>query len=92
MEKKLRELVNVWTNDLNHNVIPFWQKYSVDRVHGGYFTHLDKNGDRYVTTSNSVRENAKITINKTDSQIQSICGYKDVKCGCSHDCSILRTW
>ena len=47
MEEKLRELVDVWTNDLNHNVIPFWQKYSVDRVHGGYFTHLDENGDRY---------------------------------------------
>ena len=56
MEKKLRELVNVWTNDLNHNVIPFWQKYSVDRVHGGYFTHLDENGDRYVTSSNFIRE------------------------------------
>ena len=46
MEEDLTRFVDVWTRDLICNVIPFWQKYSVDRVHGGYFTHLDEKGER----------------------------------------------
>ncbi len=31
------------------NVIPFWQKYSPDQEHGGYFTCLDRKGNVYDT-------------------------------------------
>ena len=33
-----------WKRDLFTNVIPFWEKHSLDREHGGYFTCLDRDG------------------------------------------------
>lgn len=32
---------------LLHDVLPFWQKNSLDRTHGGYFTCLDRSGQVY---------------------------------------------
>lgn len=42
----LREMCEKWSHDLLNNVIPFWQRYSVDHEYGGYFTHLDVNGGK----------------------------------------------
>ena len=33
-----------WQRDLLQNVIPFWEKHSIDHAHGGYFTALDADG------------------------------------------------
>jgi N-acylglucosamine 2-epimerase len=38
-----------YKNELFENVIPFWEEHSVDTVHGGYFTCLDRKGEVYDT-------------------------------------------
>ena len=42
-------LANFYQNTLLHDVIPFWEKYSLDREKGGYFTCLDREGTVYDT-------------------------------------------
>jgi N-acylglucosamine 2-epimerase len=39
----------LFQNTLLHNILPFWEKYSLDSEHGGYFTCLDKTGNVYDT-------------------------------------------
>lgn len=38
------ELYHTFDTELLQSVIPFWERYSPDRVHGGYFNCLDKDG------------------------------------------------
>ena len=45
-ELSLADMAARWKRDLFTNVIPFWEKHSLDREHGGYFTCLDRDGDR----------------------------------------------
>ena len=42
-------LANFYQNSLLQDVIPFWEKYSLDREKGGYFTCLDREGTVYDT-------------------------------------------
>lgn len=35
--------------ELFESVIPFWERYSLDRVHGGYLDHLDRDGAPFDT-------------------------------------------
>ena len=46
IDEKLKIMVNRWTRDLIENVVPFWQKYSIDCENGGFFTHLDVKGEK----------------------------------------------
>ena len=39
----------LYKNTLLNDVLPFWEKYSLDTVHGGYFTCLDRTGNIYDT-------------------------------------------
>ena len=43
----LNSLALQWESDLLDCVLPFWQKYSVDRVNGGYWTCIDGDGSIY---------------------------------------------
>ena len=40
-------LADFYQNALLQDVIPFWEKYSLDREQGGYFTCLDREGKVY---------------------------------------------
>ncbi len=42
-------LADFYQNSLLQDVIPFWEKYSLDREQGGYFTCLDREGKVYDT-------------------------------------------
>jgi N-acylglucosamine 2-epimerase len=42
-------LAELYKNELLNNVIPFWEKYSIDRDCGGYFSCLDRTGKVYDT-------------------------------------------
>jgi N-acylglucosamine 2-epimerase len=44
MEQDLKKLAEQYKNELFGNVIPFWMNHSVDKVYGGYFTCLDREG------------------------------------------------
>lgn len=44
-----QNLANLYQNALLQDVIPFWEKYSLDREQGGYFTCLDREGKVYDT-------------------------------------------
>ena len=39
----------LYRDTLLNNVIPFWEKHSIDNLHGGYFTCLDRKGNVYDT-------------------------------------------
>lgn len=49
MERDLKALSAQYKHALLNDVIPFWEKYSVDWQHGGYFTCLDRTGNVYDT-------------------------------------------
>jgi N-acylglucosamine 2-epimerase len=49
MKPDLTKLRDLYRNELFGNVIPFWEKRSPDREHGGYFTCLDRQGKVYDT-------------------------------------------
>jgi len=38
------ELIICYRNSLLHDVIPFWERHSVDRIHGGIYSALDQDG------------------------------------------------
>ena len=42
-----------WKRDLLENVVPFWERFSVDEAHGGFFTALDADGARLDSTKYS---------------------------------------
>lgn len=45
----MKHYAEIYKNELLEEVIPFWEKYSVDEEFGGYFTCLDSQGNRYDT-------------------------------------------
>ena len=40
-----QQLEHQYKNELLHQVLPFWQQYSLDKKHGGYFSCLLKDGE-----------------------------------------------
>jgi len=44
LENKISDLAAQYRSELLDNVIPFWERYSVDKEYGGYFTCLDRDG------------------------------------------------
>ena len=49
MSDNFQQLAVLYKNTLLNNVIPFWEKHSVDWEQGGYFTCLDRQGNVYDT-------------------------------------------
>jgi len=47
MNAEFRSLAEKYRSALLGDVLPFWQKHSLDRDHGGYFTCLDRCGEVY---------------------------------------------
>ena len=47
--KNIKRYTELYENELFNNVIPFWEKYSIDTEYGGYFTCLDNKGNVYDT-------------------------------------------
>jgi N-acylglucosamine 2-epimerase len=45
----LKHLKQVYENELFNNVIPFWEKHSVDYENGGFWNCLDRDGAKYDT-------------------------------------------
>lgn len=44
-----RKLGKLYRDSLVEDVIPFWQRHSLDKEHGGYFTCLDRQGNVFDT-------------------------------------------
>lgn len=49
MNDNFQQLAALYKNTLFNNVIPFWEKHSIDWEQGGYFTCLDRQGKVYDT-------------------------------------------
>jgi N-acylglucosamine 2-epimerase len=49
MERNFKQLAELYKNALLNDVLPFWEKYSIDWPQGGYFTCLDREGNVYDT-------------------------------------------
>ncbi len=43
----MTDFAEVYRRDLFDSVLPFWMKHSIDRVHGGFFSCLDREGSIY---------------------------------------------
>lgn len=46
---KIEKYLLQYRTGLLDDVIPFWEKYSIDATYGGYFTSLDRNGNVFDT-------------------------------------------
>ena len=44
-----QEYGNLYHKELIDEIIPFWEKYSIDKENGGFFTCIDSNGTVYDT-------------------------------------------
>ncbi len=44
-----KELESLYRRTLFDDVVPFWQRHSIDRACGGYFTCLDRRGEVFDT-------------------------------------------
>jgi N-acylglucosamine 2-epimerase len=49
VEADFKALAETYKQTLLNDVIPFWQKHSIDSDYGGYFTCLDRDGSVYDT-------------------------------------------
>jgi N-acylglucosamine 2-epimerase len=49
MPLQVKELVVQYKNALLEDVIPFWEKHSIDTAHGGFYTCLDRDGTVFDT-------------------------------------------
>ena len=49
MKATIEELAVLYRDALLQDVIPFWERYSVDWEQGGYFTCLDRAGNVFDT-------------------------------------------
>jgi len=49
MKRSIEKHEKLYHDELVGNVLPFWEKYSLDRECGGYFTCLDRDGRVYDT-------------------------------------------
>ncbi|GAA6618862.1 AGE family epimerase/isomerase [Scytonema sp. NUACC26] len=71
MEYKFRELAELYKNALFNDVLPFWEKYSIDREYGGYFTCIDRSGNVYDTDKFIWLQNRQVwTFSKFYNQIE----------------------
>lgn len=43
-------MVGIIQTDLTTNIMPFWLKYGLDKVNGGIYTCVDRNGSLMDTT------------------------------------------
>lgn len=49
-KKEISKLKNIFEQELFENVVPFWEKHSPDKKHGGYYNCLSRDGSVYDTT------------------------------------------
>ena len=49
MEKDLKKLSEQYRDELLNKVVPFWENHSKDKLSGGYFTCLDRQGNVFDT-------------------------------------------
>lgn len=47
--ENLKQYADQYRSELFGNILPFWMNYSVDKIHGGYFTCLTRSGEVYDT-------------------------------------------
>lgn len=45
----MKQYAELYKNELLDQIIPFWEKYSLDKENGGYFTCLNRKGNVYDT-------------------------------------------
>lgn len=49
IKNELKRFSNLYKDELLNNVIPFWMKHSEDKVYGGYFNCLNRDGSVFDT-------------------------------------------
>ena len=47
IEKDFKKYAQLYKDALLQDVIPFWERHSIDRTNGGYHTCLGRQGDVY---------------------------------------------
>jgi N-acylglucosamine 2-epimerase len=49
MTRNPSQFAELYRDNLLNDVVPFWEKHSLDQEHGGYFTCIDRSGNVYDT-------------------------------------------
>ena len=49
-EMSVADMCQRWRSDLLENVVPFWERHSLDKEKGGYYTVIDRDGGVLETT------------------------------------------
>ena len=60
-KQELQSYIDRYKNELVNDVIPFWQKNSPDRVHGGFYNYLGRDG-KVLHTDKNVRQLGRQTL------------------------------
>lgn len=60
--KRAEELRELYRRELLENVVPFWLANSLDRLNGGYFNCLDRDGSVYSTDKSMILNNRALWI------------------------------
>ncbi|MBE9059617.1 AGE family epimerase/isomerase [cf. Phormidesmis sp. LEGE 11477] len=77
MTYSYRDLADLYRSTLFDNVIPFWEKHSVDTQYGGYFTCLDAEGSVYDTDKFIWLQNRQVwTFSMLYNQAESVSAQK----------------
>ncbi|WP_460200308.1 AGE family epimerase/isomerase, partial [Scytonema sp. NUACC21] len=71
MEYDFKGLAELYKNALLNDVLPFWEKHSIDWEQGGYFTCLDREGKVYDTDKFIWLQNRQVwTFSKLYNQLE----------------------
>lgn len=57
-KQELETRIERYRSELIDNIIPWWQKYSPDRVHGGFYNYLGRDG-KVLHTDKNVRQQGR---------------------------------
>ena len=44
----IQQWANTYKDDMQNNIMPFWIKYGLDRVNGGIYTCVDRDGAYFI--------------------------------------------
>jgi N-acylglucosamine 2-epimerase len=72
-------ILNLYRDELLQNIVPFWQRHSIDKECGGFFTCLDRAGDAYSTNKYMwLQGRAVWMFARLHNEVDSNCGWLDI--------------
>jgi N-acylglucosamine 2-epimerase len=85
MKQDFKGLAELYKNALLNDVLPFWEKHSLDRQSGGYFTCLDREGKVYDTDKFIWLQNRQVwTFSMLCNQLEQRANWREIASNGAH--------